>query len=130
MDGLLPATASRVYGAFTSSTGHSRMTGGAAQITAKVGEPFVAWDGYITGRNLVVEPRSRVVQTWRTMDFDKADDDSLVEVLFLDEGPYSRMVIHHTYLPRGGRKKYTAGWTDHYFHPMGEYFARLMAEGR
>jgi len=78
---LLPATPEAVYDAWLSSEGHSKMTGGSAQIDPVVGGDFVAWDGYITGTTLELDRPRRIVQTWRTTNFTDEDEDSTIEVL-------------------------------------------------
>ena len=57
------------------------MTGGAATITGKVGDHFTAWDGYIKGENMVLEPYKRILQTWRTSQFEESEEDSQLEIL-------------------------------------------------
>lgn len=49
----IKATAKQIYKAWLSTQGHTKMTGGAAFVSDKVGDTFKAWDGYITGKNLV-----------------------------------------------------------------------------
>ena len=44
-----------IYSAWLSSEGHTKMTGGEAIITDKIGDHFTAWDGYIEGKNINYE---------------------------------------------------------------------------
>lgn len=53
---ILPGTPDDIYAAWMSSAGHSAMTGAEAHVDARVGGVFDAWDGYITGRTLALEP--------------------------------------------------------------------------
>jgi len=54
---LIPASAQAIYDAWLSSSGHENITGGQkAQISAQEGAAFTVWNGYITGRNLKLEP--------------------------------------------------------------------------
>ena len=77
---ILPASAQRVYRAWLSSEQHAGFTGGAAEIDPAVGGAFTAWDGYIQGKTLELEPFSRILQSWRTTDFPAGSADSLLEV--------------------------------------------------
>lgn len=52
------------------------MTGGEAEISNKINEAFTAWDGYIEGTNVQLEPNKRIIQSWRTSEFDETDEDS------------------------------------------------------
>ena len=76
----IPASPSEVYEAWLSSEGHTGMTGAEANCTAEVGAEFDAWDGYIAGRNIELEPDRRIVQSWRTVQFADSDPDSQIEV--------------------------------------------------
>jgi activator of HSP90 ATPase len=111
-----------VYNAWLDSVAHGEFTGGAADIDPKVGGKFTAWDGYIRGVTLELEPNHRILQSWRTTDFPEAAPNSLLEVLFdpLKEG--SRLTLVHSEIPEGQAVDYEKGWRDYYFEPMKEYF--------
>src|SRR5262249_39651787 len=76
----LPAAPEVVYDAWLDSAAHGDMTGGAAKIDNRVGGPYSAWDGYITGKTLELIPGKRIVQSWRTSEFGSDDSDSTVIV--------------------------------------------------
>ncbi len=118
---FIPAKPEDVYAAWTGSEGHARMTGAAARVSAVVGQAFTAWDGYITGTNLEMQPPARILQQWRTTEFEESDPDSLLEVLFVPEGEGTRVTIRHSGLPAHGMQ-YRQGWIDAYFIPMTAYF--------
>ena len=118
---LIPASPKEVYKAWLSSTAHSEMTGGDAKVSAEVGDTFEAWDGYITGRNLILEASKRIIQQWRTSEFKEDEKDSLLEIFFAEEDEGTRITIRHSELPEHGMQ-YKQGWVDSYFNPMKEYF--------
>ena len=97
------------------------MTGSLARTSAVVGEAFEAWDGYIQGKNLELEPSTRILQLWRTSEFEDSDKDSLLEILFESEANGTMVTIRHSGLPDHGMQ-YQQGWIDAYFNPMKEYF--------
>lgn len=97
------------------------MTGSPAQASARVGESFSAWDGYIFGRNLELEPGRRIVQAWRTTEFQPSDPDFRLEVILEPEGKGARVTIRHSNLPPDGMQ-YKQGWVEFYFEPMWTYF--------
>ena len=117
----LPATPDQVYRAWLSSEEHEAMTGGAAQIDPRPGGAFTAWDGYIEGVTLLLEPGRRIVQRWRTSEFDPDDADSQIEVLLEPSDEGTSLTLHHTQIP-DGQSGYEQGWVDSYFDPMREYF--------
>ncbi len=88
------------------------------------GAGFTAWDGYITGRNLTLEPGRRIVQSWRTAQFTAADPDSQIEVLLSPCPGGTELILHHTNVPDGHTGYRDGGWQDNYFEPMKAYFSR------
>jgi activator of HSP90 ATPase len=118
---VISAPAKKIYDAWLNSEGHARMTGGSAIITPRAGAEFEAWDGYIHGKNLVLEPNRRIVQSWRTTEFSDDEEDSQIEVAFQKAAAGTKVSIHHTHLPPHG-KQYRQGWVDNYFVPMKKYF--------
>jgi uncharacterized protein YndB with AHSA1/START domain len=120
---LLPARPERVYNAWLDGAEHGRFTGGEATVDAVVGGAFTAWDGYISGKNLVLEPHGRIVQSWRSTDFPEGAPDSKLEVLLADEGSGTRITLRHSNIPDGQAHGYEEGWSEHYFEPMTRYFS-------
>lgn len=120
---LIPATPEEIYNAWLSSEGHSRMTGSPARTSTVVGGVFEAWDGYIQGKNIELEPATRIVQMWRTAEFDDSDEDSLLEVLLESQETGTKVTIRHSNLPDHGIQ-YRQGWIDAYFIPMKDFFER------
>jgi len=120
---LIPAAPSVVYDSWLNSDAHTKMTGGKAAVSSQVGETFEAWDGYIQGKNLELESPRRILQNWRTTEFEDTDSDSLLEILLEPEGQGTRITIRHSKLPEHGMQ-YRQGWVDAYFIPMKEFFSR------
>lgn len=98
------------------------MTGSEARVSARVGGRFSAWDGYILGTTLELEPHSKIVQAWRTTEFpDDAPDSRLVIELAPVRGG-TRITLTHSDVPPGQEADYKRGWVDFYFKPMKQYF--------
>ena len=114
-------TAKEIYEAWLSSEGHTKMTGGFANISNEIGGKFTAWDGYIEGVNIDLNLNKRIVQTWRTSQFDEDEEDSQIEVLLNEIDGKTELTITHTNLSDSG-EHYKQGWEDHYFEPMRNYF--------
>ena len=115
------AATKEVYTAWLTSEMHSAMTGGEAEVTDGVGDLFSAWDGYILGRNLELEPYKRIVQSWRTTEFEDEDPDSKLEIILVENDGETTLILHHTQLPENG-ENYKKGWDEFYFRPMKAYF--------
>ena len=120
----IAAPASLIFDTWMSSAGHSAMTGGTAEIDPAIGRRFEAWDGYITGTTIALEPGRRIVQSWRTTEFETDDVDSQIEVLLEPLGQGTRITIRHTGVPSGQLAYEQNGWRQNYFEPMQEYFSR------
>jgi uncharacterized protein YndB with AHSA1/START domain len=119
---ILPADPRRIYAAWLSGDEHGAMTGGSAEVDPRVGGPFSAWDGYITGTTLELKPYSRIVQAWRTTDFPADSPDSRLEVLLEETPGGTKLTLKHSQLPDGQGHGYEVGWADNYFEPMKTYF--------
>jgi activator of HSP90 ATPase len=88
------------------------------------GGSFKAWDGYIWGKTLEVEPYRRIVQAWRTSEFPEESPDSRVEILLEESGGETKITLIHTDIPEGQGDSYKQGWEDFYFTPMRAYFSK------
>ena len=119
--GVIPASPRDVYQAWLDTDQHSQMTGSPARVSDQVGGEFEAWDGYIQGMNLKLEPHHRIIQSWRTTEFETIDTDSLLEINFKAHQEGTQVTIRHSKLPSHGMQ-YQQGWIDAYFVPMKSYF--------
>ena len=119
---VLPAKPAAIYRAWLSTTEHSDMTGSPAQIEPRVGGRFSAWDGYISGRTLELDPNRRIVQAWRTSEFSETDPDSKVVLKFQGAAKGTKVTLTHSEIPEGQAGSYKAGWEEWYFTPMRAYF--------
>jgi len=121
----LAVTPETLYGAWLSSAGHAKLTGGAqASVEPKVGGAHTAWDGYITGKNLVLEAPRRIVQSWRTTEFPAGAAESRVELRFDAVAGGTRLTLDHSAIPEGQSEMYAEGWVNFYFVPMRTLFGQ------
>jgi activator of HSP90 ATPase len=96
-------------------TQDSAFTESPAEIDNRIGGSFTAWDGYIEGKTLELEPNKRIVQSWRTTTFEDSTPDSKLEVVFEDDDLGAKITLIHTNIPDGGGEEYKQGWIDFYF---------------
>ena len=118
---VFQASPEAVYDTWLDSEGHAAMIGTTAAESNEVGAEFMAHDGYITGKNLELQPGKLIRQSWRTKEFDTAAADSDLEIRLEAEGSGTRLTLKHTNLPEHGMR-YKQGWMEHYFAPMKQYF--------
>lgn len=120
---VFETTTTTIYNAWLDSDAHASMTGGEAQCSTRIGDTHCAWDGYITGKNVELIDNHKIVQTWRTTEFDEADQDSLLTIELIElSGGKTQLTITHTNIPKG-QTHYEQGWKEHYFAPMHDFFS-------
>jgi len=124
LSAVLPASPTAIYRAWLSSEGHAAMTGNPARVEAGLGGTFTAWDGYIWGKTLELEPNRRIVQAWRTSEFPEESPDSRVEILLEPVNGDTKITVIHTQIPEGQAESYKQGWEEFYFAPMRAYFSK------
>ncbi len=117
----IETTAKQIYKAWLSTQGHTKMTGGEAFISDKVGDAFTAWNGFISGKNITLEPYHKIVQSWRSTSFKDDEQDSQIEITLKENGVTTELTLIHSKVPEDG-EHYIKGWDEHYFQPMKAYF--------
>ena len=113
-----------LYDALINARKHSAFTGAKATCQARVGGKFTAWDGYITGVNLELEPGRRLVQEWKTTEWPKDSPPSRLEWAFVEKRGGTEVRMVHSKVPASQAESYRQGWIDYYWTPLKEYFAR------
>jgi activator of HSP90 ATPase len=121
---VLNETPENLYNAWLDSSEHGKFTGSKAVIDPSVKGKFSAWDGYITGITVALDPYHKIVQKWRTTDFDEKDEDSMLELAFEKQGEKTKLTLLHYDIPTGQRDEYRKGWEDFYIKPMQQYYNR------
>lgn len=131
------ASAARVYAALTEATQFQRLVvfsgaiqsmrlaGAPAQFTAEPGAAFSLFGGYITGRNVELEPGRRIVQAWRTGSW-PAHHYSIVSFDLADHADHAggcRLVFDHRGFPADAAESLARGWQDHYWAPLAKVLA-------
>lgn len=126
---VLRALPLRVYDAWLSAKEHGAFTGSVATVDARVGGKFSAWDGYIHGETVELEPGKRIVQTWRSSDFPKSAPTSRLEVLLKKDVRGTKITLVHSDIPSGQGAEYKKGWVEFYFAGMKKYFNDVPKKG-
>ena len=119
---FISASPQAIYDAWLDSEGHTKMTGSLAHASPNNGDSFDAWDGYISGRNIELEPGKRIVQSWRGSSYKDSDEDSQIEVLFNAVAGGTNVTLTHTNV-QDDQASHEPGWTTHYFEPMQKHFS-------
>ena len=117
-----PVKPEQIYNAWLNSEQHSSMTGGKAVCSDEINADFSAWDGYISGKNIELSANEKIIQSWRTSEFNDEDDDSVLEIYLTSADGGCEITLVHSQIP-DGQPDYEQGWRDHYFAPMKDCFS-------
>lgn len=117
----LPAMPKQLFDTYLDSKKHSAMTGGKARMSRKVGRKFTAWNGALSGRNLVIVPHRLVVQAWRSVHSKASDPDSILILEFSKVPGGGRIDLVHVNVPPQDHKGVKGGWPKYYWKPWKRY---------
>lgn len=120
-----PTTALDLYQCIMDERKHSSFTGSEAIIEDKEGSTFTAYDGYIEGRNVVLERGKKIVQTWKANEEEWPDNHtSEVVFIFTDTPSGGQIEFFQTAIPAAIADNIEKGWTDYYWEPLKFYLER------
>lgn len=119
---FLPVPPEKLYQDWLDSDQHTRFTGLKALIDPQEGGYYSSLDGYIFGKFTKLEPNRRILETWRSLDFQPDDLDSKVEIVFGKVPGGTFLTILHSEIPDERGEDIEIGWEDHYFDPMTGFY--------
>lgn len=115
------ATTGQLYELYMNAKKHSAATHTHTKITNLEGTKYAAGDGYITGRNLLLQQNRMIVQTWRASDWDRQDEDSILILSFQQSGKHAILNMVHAHLPDRHAGSIKRGWTTYYWNMWKDY---------
>ena len=118
----IPATPMEVYEAYIDGEKQSEFTGSKATSDSRVGGAFTAWDGYITGKYIELEPGKKIVQEWTSTDFPEGTPPSRFEISLKESKSGTELTMVHSGVPEDAAEDIGQGWKDYYWEPMKKYF--------
>ncbi|MFZ1023050.1 MAG: SRPBCC domain-containing protein [Thermoplasmata archaeon] len=120
----LPGTPRRVYDALMTTKGHVAFTKTEARISPKVGGKFMAWGGYIHGKNLTLVPGRTIYQTWIPSDpnWPKGHESRVRYSLAATPGG-TRVTFTHSRVPTDHVGHLSSGWKKSYWDPLRAYLS-------
>jgi activator of HSP90 ATPase len=121
------ASPEELFDLFTNSEKHSAATGGKATVSAKPGAKWKAWDGMLSGKNLVVVPGQMIVQAWRGSHWKETDLDSILILNFSKAAGGGKIDLVHAGVPAHDHKGVTNGWPQYYWKPWKAYLKKQQA---
>ena len=119
---IIPATPMEVYEAYVDGKKQTEFTGSKATSDTKVGGEFTAWDGYIKGKYLELEPGRKIGQEWTSTDFTEGTLPSRFEITLKEAKGGTELTMIHSGVPEDAAEDIGQGWKDYYWEPMKKYF--------
>lgn len=121
----LPGAPEAVYRALMTTKGHAAFTGAPARISPRVGGTFMAWDGYIHGKNLKLVPGKRIEQAWRPSEESwPRDHFSKVTFVLAKSAAGTKLTFTHAKVPADHVGHLASGWKESYWEPLRVYLAK------
>ncbi len=116
---VLRASPKQIYDTIMDSKKHSELTGDTAEIDATVGGIFSTFDGYATGKNVVLVQNKKIEQEWRG-DEDGWDQKHFSKVTWeLQKVPQgTKLAFTQSGIPDSAHKDISQGWEDYYWKPL------------
>ncbi len=93
-----------------------------AEISTESGGTFSLFGGYIFGRNIELVPNERIVQAWRTAEWDPGAY-SIAKFELAEQGEGTKITFGHTGFPKGQGEHLAAGWKVNYWEPLEKFLA-------
>jgi activator of HSP90 ATPase len=116
-----PATAKQLYNLYMNPKLHAAFTGAPVKISPKPNSPFTAFNGMLTGTMLQTIPGKLIVQRWRGTHWKKTDLDSILILIFTQNGKLARIDLTHVNVPQHDHAGVTSGWKTYYWRPLNAY---------
>jgi activator of HSP90 ATPase len=124
------ASPAELFQMYIDSRKHSAATGSKAVVSSKVGAKFTAFEGTLSGRNLVVVPNRMIVQAWRASHWRKTDLDSILTLTFSKAAAGGRVDLVHVGVPQHDHNGVRLGWPKYYWKPWRSYLKKQKAMRR
>lgn len=119
-----PVPADRLFEAYLDPQEHAKITGAQVSVSRETGAGFRAFDGVITGRNLVIVPGRLIVQAWRASHWKETDLDSILVLLFEPTRTGGRIRLTHVNVPDHDHQGVAEGWEKYYWTPWRAHLKR------
>ncbi|UTW61154.1 SRPBCC domain-containing protein [bacterium SCSIO 12741] len=113
-----------LYDALMTAEQHAAFTEGEAKIDPNPGGQFTVYNGYIVGKNILLERGKMIVQEWRAIEENWPDyhfSTVQFKMAYLDGGTYLTFI--HKGIPEEYVESISNGWEEYYWNPLKAFFA-------
>ena len=117
----LPATPDKLFDMYLDADAHAAFTGLRVILEPHRGGVFEAFDGMLSGTILHVEPKTLIVQTWRSGNWPLTAMDSVLMLSFWPAEDGARIELVHVNVPEEDFAGVSQGWEKYYWTPWHDY---------
>ena len=117
----LPATPDKLFDMYLDPESHAAFTGLPVILEPYRGGVFEAFDGMLSGTILHVEPKTLIVQTWRSGNWPLTAMDSVLTLSFWPADDGARIELVHVNVPEEDFAGVSQGWEKYYWTPWRDY---------
>ena len=117
----LPAHPEKLFEMYLDAAEHAAFTGLAVTLEPHAGGSFRAFDGMLSGTILHIEPKTLIVQTWRSANWPLTAMDSVLTLSFWPAEEGARIELVHANVPEDDFAGVSQGWEKYYWTPWRAY---------
>ena len=117
----IKGTSEEIYAALINPFAITLWTGGEAEMKEEPGTRFSLFDGDIEGINIAFEQNSKIIQEWF---FGDQEEKSIVTITLRPDRHYTKIELHHTYIPDEAYEDIAHGWDAYYFGGLKDFFEK------
>jgi len=121
MAATLPAPPDRLFDMYLDAESHAAFTGLPVAIEPHAGGAFRAFDGKLAGTILHIEPKTLIVQTWRSVNWPLTAMDSVLTLSFWPAEDGARIELAHVNVVDEDFAGVSQGWGKYYWTPWRAY---------
>jgi activator of HSP90 ATPase len=121
MAASLPAPPEKLFDMYLDAEAHAAFTGLPVILEPHRGGVFEAFDGMLSGTILHVEPKTLIVQTWRSGNWPLTAMDSVLTLSFFPAEDGARIELVHVNVPEEDFAGVSQGWERYYWTPWRNY---------
>jgi activator of HSP90 ATPase len=121
MAASLPAESDKLFEMYLDATSHAAFTGLPVTIEPRAGGVFRAFDGMLSGTILHIEPKTLIVQTWRSANWPLTAMNSVLTLSFWPAPDGARIELVHVNVPEEDFAGVSQGWEKYYWTPWHNY---------
>ena len=109
------ASPAELFAIYMNAKKHGAAIGAGVTVSRKAGAQFTAFDGGLTGCNLLIVPNRMIIQSWRADTWKTSDADSILILLFSQAGRGGQIELIHLNVPAHTHTRIKNGWSKHYW---------------